>query len=344
MNIYKKHILKGLLLTLVVIAIAMILFKIINNNSNHYRIGGYIHKNRKRDVSHTRKLFGNEEDFYNERFQRPSKESALKLKYEFKGNLGDTEPPYIPKDYPKKYDTPEDVIHAYYSIIKEASNTIGFHGGCGTVGLSRGPYLYAYNLLSNEMKKEISVKAYVDSFAGTGHTTLLKLLPAYHPPNTPENIRYHFVEIEVITGPPLTDKKEYKDRPTYFAYYYGIITTEYNEKDGWKIKPIDYIPEDFLCAPYHSWYWDSSSVVNVIYEYWYKLIDNIDKVEREGANIRIYASGAQNKYKFDFIRLTNGEDVLLHEYIKLDDKWKEVNILKKEHQYFKLSKSKFSKD
>lgn len=344
MVIYKKDIIKALLFILVVIAITITLFRIINNKSNYYRIGGSIHIKHQSDEKFTKQVLNNEQNFYEERFQRPSKESALELKYKFKGYLGkDVEPPYIPKGYPTKYNTPLDVIHAYYSILQQASNMIGFQGGCGTIGWSRIPYPFAYNLLTNETKKEMSLKEFQDSFSGIGYITLLKVLPAYQPPNTPENIRYYFVEIEVITGPPSVDEKEYKPEPSYFAYYYGIITTEYNEVDGWKIKSTQYIPEDFLCAPMHHWDWDSYFVVGIVYKNWYGLIDSIDKVEKEDSYIKIYASGKQNQYRFDFVRLTNGEDVLLHEYVKVNDAWKETNLLKKEDQYFKLSVLSFSK-
>ena len=37
------------------------------------------------------------------------------------------------------------------------------------------------------------------------------------------------------------------------------------------------------------------------------------------------------------MRLTNGDDALLHEYTLKDGQWKEVNLLKEEHQIYKFS-------
>lgn len=341
MIIYKKDIIKGLLFISLIIVLLITLFKVMGNNSGDFRIGGYIHKEQQKREGEIPQAVLNSNsnyNFYEERFQRPSKQAGLKLKYKFEGLHG--------KDfeYPEKYNTPVDIIHAYYSILKDASNMIGFHGGCGTIGMSRTPYPAAYELLSDETKKEISLEEFKNSFSGTGHITLLKLSPAYQPPSTPDNLRYYFVEVEIITGPPSSKDEEYKREASYFAYYYGIVTAEYHESGGWKIKSVDYIPEDFLCAPWHGWNWDSNHLVNTIYGNWYKLIDKIDDVEIKDSFISIYASGKNEKYRFDFVRLTNGVDVLLHEYIKINNKWKESNILKSKDQGYKLSVLKFNKE
>ncbi|PAB60361.1 hypothetical protein [Anaeromicrobium sediminis] len=349
MIIYKKDITLVFIFTIVITVLSLTLFKNINNNSKPYVVGGYIHKlEKQRNGTELSKsvMKENDNDFYKERFARPSKEPVLKLKYEYKGYEGlfkELEPPYIPKGYPQKYNKPKDVIHAYYSILKDAANMIGYHGGCGTVGRSRTPYPFAYELLSSETKKEISLEKFKDSFSGVGHTTLLKLYLAFQPPNIPLNIQYYMAEIEIITGPPYSKDEEYKPEPGYFAYYYGIITTIYDKKEGWKIKSVDYIPEDFLCAPWHFWQWHSKALVQAVYGNWYKIIDKIDKVEKENSYVSIYASGKENEYRFDFVRLTNGEDILLNEYIKVNDKWKEVNLLKPDDQDYKLSILRFKK-
>jgi len=67
----------------------------------------------------------------------------------------------------------------------------GFHGGCGTIGWSKIPYQYAYELLSRETRQKMSLEKFEESFSGIGHTTLLKLYPAYQPPNTPADIKYY---------------------------------------------------------------------------------------------------------------------------------------------------------
>lgn len=337
MVIYKKSFMILIFITVILVTS----FKIINNNHNDFKIGGYVHREENKDKNVAKTVL-NEKENYEDRFQRPSKESPLKLKYDFKyGDIKGIESPYIPKGYPEKYNNPADIIHAYYSILQRASNMTGFHGGCGTIGEHSAPYPYAYELLSDKTKKEVSLKEFRDSFKGIGYMTLLKLSPAYKSSDTSDNIKYYFVEIETITGPPRLKHEKYKEEPSYFAYYYGLVTTEYNESQGWKIKSVDYIPEDFLCAPYHGWNWDSRMVVQAIYKEWYKLIDKIDNEERKDSYISIYASGKGKKYRFDFVRLTNGEDVLLHEYIQINNKWIEVNILKPEDHMFKLSILKF---
>lgn len=50
------------------------------------------------------------------------------------------------------------------------------------------------------MKEKVTLEEYKDSFKGTGAMNLLHLETAYEPPNTPENINYYFVEVEVLKG------------------------------------------------------------------------------------------------------------------------------------------------
>lgn len=183
----------------------------------------------------------------------------------------------------------------------------------------------------------MSLDKFIASFSGTAHTTLLKLLPVYAPPDTPENIKYHMAEFEIITYPKYNKKVGNIPQPSYFTYYFGLITTEHTPAGGWKIKAMDYIPEDFLGAPYHLWHWDSTMLVQVVFGHWYNLIDEIEKVDIQGSDIRIYAKGRQNRYKFDAVRLTNGEDIFLHEYVWENGQWKEVDYIVEKHKYLKFS-------
>ncbi|KNF07567.1 hypothetical protein CLPU_15c00610 [Gottschalkia purinilytica] len=334
---YKKYIKKRLTIVIIV-AIILAVYGIMFYKDEGYQIGAYIHT---RDIKvedvHTLTSLNLDKDSYDERFQRPSKEASMKLKYEFKDYNESKN--NVPKGYPIKYTSPVDLIQAYYSILKEASNMEGFHGGCGTVGFGEIPYPFAYNLLSKETKKNISLKEFKESFKGTGHTTLLKLLPLNELDDT-SKVQHYIVEIETITGKPIKDNIK-KRTPTYFSYYYGIVTTKYDEKEGWKIQSIDYIPEDFLCAPYHRWQWDSKLFVETVYKDLYSIVDEIINIEQDGDYIKIYAKGGNNEYRFDFIRLTNGEDILLHEYMKSNENWEEVDLLKNDHKKFKLSYHNF---
>lgn len=268
-----------------------------------------------------------------ERFNRPSKKTPLPNPYSFSDfRKEDNTPPLITI----KFESPEDLILAYYGILREASNMLGYSGGCGTIGWADLPYSYAYELLTKEKQKEMSLNQFIDSFKGIGHTTLLKLIPAYAPPDTPSDIKYYMIEIEVITGAKAETDAEY-NQGSHFAYDYGLITVEKAPEDEWKIKNIDYIPEDFLCAPLHGWFYYSDSAVQIIYINNLKIADKIDKTEQEDDMIYIYASGNGIQYRFDFVRLTNGYDILLHENILENGVWKEVDLLTDKWMNFKLS-------
>lgn len=268
-----------------------------------------------------------------ERFQRPSKALPYPNPYSFKDFEKETEKlPLVTK----KFDNPENLILAYYGILQEASNMLGYSGGCGTIGWSGLPYPYAYELLEKEKQKELPLNQFVDSFKGIGYITLLNLLPAYAPPDTPDGIQYYMVEIEIITGATAHTDEEYH-QGSRFAYYYGLITTEKTFDEGWKIKDIYYIPEDFLCAPMHGWFYLSDAVVQIVYGDNLKLIDQIDQPEQKGNIIYIYASGNGKSYRFDFVRLTNGYDILLHESIFENGDWRETSLLGDQWKDMKLT-------
>jgi hypothetical protein len=265
----------------------------------------------------------NQDDISSERFQRPSKELPYSNPYTFKDFRKDNEkPPMVAK----KFETAEDLILAYYGILREASNMVGYSGGCGTIGWSGLPYPYAFELLTKATQKEMLFDHFVDSFNGIGYTTLLKLLPACAPPDTLPGTKYYMVEIETITGAKIKNDQEYP-QGSQFAYYYGLIAVEKTPDEGWKIKDIYYIPEDFLCAPMHSWFYLSDAVVQIVYGDNLKLIDTIDRTEQNDDLISIYASGNGTNYRFDFVRLTNGYDILLHESILDHGEWKETSLL-----------------
>lgn len=268
-----------------------------------------------------------------ERFTRPSRALPYPNPYSFKDfRKEDETPPLITEEF----DNPEDLILAYYGILQNASNMVGYSGGCGTVGMSRLPYPYAYELLTKQKQKDMSLDQFIGSFKGIGHITLLKVAPAYTPPDTPSNIKYYMIEIEVITGIKVNTDEGY-NQGSQFVYYYGLITVEKSNEEGWKIKDINYIPEDFLCAPMHGWFYLSDAVVQIVYGDNLKLIDKIDKTDQEEDIIYIYASGAGKSYRFDFIRLTNGYDILLHENILENGAWKETTLLTDEWKYLKLA-------
>ena len=291
-----------------ILAVSVIFWLTFSGRESRFMLGAIIHENCRTEHEAAQPVSGRwENNMDDERFQRPSKQPAMKLKYDFKDFQGVGKVP--------KFSTAENVIHAYYAILKEAENMKGYHGGCGTIGMAKTPYPYAYELLAPQTRQEMSLEEFIKSFSGIGHMTLLKLYSAYQPANSAENILYYVAEIEVITGPPVTSANENTPQPSYFAYYYGLITAEKVPSEGWKIRRVDYVPEDFLCGPYHLWDWDAKALVEIVYGEWYKLIDKIERVEKENSIVSVYARGSTGEYRFDFLRLTNGEDILLHEYI-----------------------------
>jgi hypothetical protein len=232
--------------------------------------------------------------------------------------------PYDEKPYheiilpPSLMNSPENTIINYFSIIREAENlTSNQIGGCGTVGMARIPYPIAYNFFTKDYQRKVSYIAYLKSFKGIGHTSLIKLnkLPAQNPAQT---IPY-FIELETIEGSS-------KDL-TYFAYYYGYISIK-NENNLYKIADITLIGEDFLCAAYHLWQHDAEAVVDIEYGNWCKLVKKRLPTKKEGyvKNIEIMGTDG-SEYSFVFFQLTNDTDILTAQYKKsLKGKWELIKI------------------
>ncbi len=262
-------------------------------------------------------MFEDETEIY-ERFRRPSNEAPLNNPYSF----SDFEQPEHNTanniNIAREFARPRQVILAYFGILNRASNMMGYSGGCGSIGYGYQPYPYAYQLLTDKIKQKISLSQFINSFKGTGFITLLKLLPAYSKSGSS-----YLVEIETIQGQKETNDTE--KLGTNFVYYYGIVTAKETLK-GYLIDEIDLTPEDFLCAPEHHWFYMSDAVVEIVYGENLKIIDKIDRTEQDGDLIFIYASGNGKQYRFDFVRLTNGYDILLHENIYVDGIWKEINL------------------
>lgn len=326
----RKTILPAVLITALIVACCPIATKMVSQHikQSNVLMGGTVHTMAPVEKSTSK---SSSDDADSSRFQRPSSQPALDNKYtmaQFDRNRGGN-----PLSL-NNFKAPDDVILAYFGILREAANMADYSGGCGTVGWSTLPYPYAYELLSDSQRKAITLQQFEDSFKGIGQLTLLKLYPAYTPPGTLETVRYHMIEAEVITGAPINDPVSYYSG-SHFAYFYGIITTESDQNKGWKIKAIDYFPEDFLCHPMHGWNYNAQSLVQVVYQNWYHLIDTIDKTDQNGNMILVYASGGGKQYRFDFMRITNGTDVLLHEMIDQGGQWTETNLIRE--QRLKLS-------
>ncbi|HHW45748.1 MAG TPA: hypothetical protein GXX17_02415 [Clostridiales bacterium] len=262
---------------------------------------------------------------YSQRYQRPSCQKPVENPYNYQ---------FFSED-PLRLDTlqkPEDAILAYFGILREAAHMEGYTAGCGSIGDGDIPYPYAYELLSSELKRSLSLNQFKDSFSGIGHITLLKVYPAY----PPDGGSYYMFEIEVIKGSRDSEREQDKAKATSFAYYYGIVENVF-ENGGWKLQSINILGEDFLCAPYHGWFYDSQAVMEIVYKENLKIINEITKTERKDDFVYIYAKGNGKDYRFDFVVLTNGHEVLLNENVLDNREYVPVNLLPEQYKNYKLS-------
>ena len=253
---------------------------------------------------------------YHQRFFRPSCLPALNLRFTFWEFIQ----PYsekthdqiqVPAELTK---TPEDTLLNYFSILREAENMGG--RSCGSIGHARIPFPLAYNFLSEKYQKKLSYEEYLNSFAGIGHTSLIKLCRI---PDGKQEIKF-FYEIETIEA---FEGKEAE----YFGYSYGFIRLVH-EQTGYRILDMYKITEDFLCAPYHGWSYEGESVIDVKYGYWCKLIKKRYPTIKNGYIKNIYFHGTDGAdYYFIFFTLTNGNDIEIAQFRRIDnEKWKQVNM------------------
>lgn len=253
---------------------------------------------------------------YHQKYFRPSSLLALNLRFTTSEFLQ----PFVEKTHdqiqvPAEWTkTPVDTLLNYFSILREAENLGG--RSCGTVGHARTPFPLAYNFLSKEYQKTLTYEDYFHSFAGIGHTSLIKLCRV---PDGKRGIRF-FYEIETIEG--------FKDmRAEYFGYSYGFIQLVHGH-EGYRIADLQQFSEDFLCAPYHLWQHDAESVVDIKFGSWCKLVQKRYPTIKNGYVKYIFFHGTDGAdYQFIFFTLTNGTDIEIAQFRKIgDEKWKQVKI------------------
>ncbi|WP_411682096.1 hypothetical protein [Clostridium thailandense] len=265
-----------------------------------------------------RKNFSFYRDALNEKYFRPSPLPAL--------NNKDFNPDFWQKYSDKNYNeitlpdwlfnSPKDTIINYFSILREAENIST--GGCGTIGLAKGPYPIAYNFLTSKYQSTIDFKAYLGLFKDIGHINLIKLENVTNE-NTPKGTYKYFIELETIE-PSVNGN-------TSFAYYYGFVYLE-KENGKYKISDIDLRGQDFLCAAYHGWRHNAELYVDTVYGGWCGLIKKRYPTEQKGYVKNIYASGTDGReYKFEFFQLTNGTDVEIQQFVKnASNQWEPITI------------------
>lgn len=305
----------------ILILVALMGSTIVSNanevNTQELILGGC--KLKQCEVKSDKRTKNYDEENIIERFFRPSKlpvlndkdESSLYNMYGSKDiNLK------IPNNLLK---TPEDTIINYFSVLREAANpTEDNHTGCGSLGDTRGPYPVAYNFLSNSYKQGHSYEEYLKSFENKLHINLIKLNKLPSDENNKTDLKY-FVELEIIEG---TNEKK-----GVFAYYYGYIYL--NKENGvYKIKDMQYAPENYLCAPYHGWNYDAKLVVEIKYRDWCSLVSGDVKVKQDGYEKKVYFKDKDgNQYYVLFYQLTNGYDIKIADYKKnKNGKWEVIYI------------------
>ncbi|MDR4889880.1 hypothetical protein RGU12_20505 [Fredinandcohnia sp. QZ13] len=253
---------------------------------------------------------------YHQKYFRPSCLEALNVRF----NDWKFYDPYYEKTYvqiqlPRELTkTPEDTLINYFSILREAA-TLGIRS-CGSIGNGDLPFPIAYNFLSKQYQEKLSYEKYVESFAGIGHTSLLKLCRV---PAGEREIKF-FYEIETI---------ELREdlMVEYFGYSYGFIQLEH-EKDGFRISEVSKVREDFLCAPYHGWSHDGESVVDIKFGEWCKMIQHKYPIMKNGYTKNICFHGRDGAdYCIVFFTLTNGTDVEIAQFRKVENGlWEQVHI------------------
>ncbi|MEG2017425.1 MAG: hypothetical protein RR128_03070 [Clostridium sp.] len=269
-------------------------------------MGGFLHNQNNICETSTFKS----DDINYDKFFRPSCSPILNitnLDYSFYDKYFDKKPSGIQLEQ-SLLKTPENALINYYTILKSAAyydENSGKYAGCGSIGDATAPYPIAYNFLSEEYKNELSYENFLKSFKNIFHINLTKLkeIPL---PDTDENLKRYFVELETIEG---------SDKPmTNFGYYYGFIDLT-KEKDSYKISNMDFYGEDFLCAPYHGWSWLGEAVVETKYGGWCKMISGKPTTKIDGYTKNIYFDGTDgNKYMIEFLTLTNNTDVEVAQY------------------------------
>lgn len=251
---------------------------------------------------------------YNHKHFRPSCLPSLNLRFASWDLFGPNyEKPHDQIQIPTEWNrTPEDTVLNYFSLLREAENMGG--RSCGSIGQAKIPFPIAYNFLSKEFKRKVSYEEYLHSFAGIGHTSLIKLCRV---PDGNRGIKF-FYEIETIEGIE-------GQRKEYFGYSYGFIQLVH-EKAGYRISNLTQVDEDFLCAPYHGWSHWGEDVADVKYGNWCKLVKKRYHTIKKDYVKNIYFDGNDGaNYCLIFFTLTNGTDIEIAQFRKKGiEQWKQI--------------------
>ncbi len=88
MVIYKKDIIKVFIVIIVIIGLLSVFINIFKDDSKSFHIGGFLHKSYEQyeKAELIKQVLTTNYDFNEERFQRPSKQPTLRLKYNIKSS------------------------------------------------------------------------------------------------------------------------------------------------------------------------------------------------------------------------------------------------------------------
>lgn len=308
-----SNIIKAGSVSLMIIFLNVMIFRFVINQAEYTSasvIGGTLHADNYNDDEFEKNNIKPDTQ-YIERFLRPSDLKPLEKKYSY-GKDGSSLPHVFPVS--------SEVVRAYFDVLSDASNMGNKRAGCGSIGYEKAPYPYAYGLLSKNYKKIQSYDRFLKSFEGIGHINLLKIVEMPSSKVGDNIIPVFFVEVETIEGSSAEGK-------TYFAYYYGKVNCIFEGEDGWKINSIDLNSEDFLCHAYHGWSHDALSIVEIVYGERCNIVEKVLGVQEDGYYINVIAKGRDGRqYRFMFVRLTNGADIEMRQFIMVDGKWKDTPI------------------
>lgn len=250
----------------------------------------------------------------NETYFRPSNLKALNSNFmnfeTFSESFKDGKIP------PEFLNTPEKAAINYFSVLQQASNlTQEKNGGCGTVGYGLEPFPVAYSFLSENNKSSMNYDVFLKSFEGIGHINLIKLLPITV---DSKDAKKFFLELEILEGSSIG--------VTTFNYYTGELDV-IMVNNLYYIDALTLTPEDFFCAAYHGWAHNAESYVETVYGNWCGLIMKQYAPEQDDYIKKIIVDGVDNeKYMFEFAKLTNGTDLLINSLVKKKGDWVPVQI------------------
>lgn len=162
---------------------------------------------------------------------------------------------YYP-NVPDKITTPEMAVEAYFDALCMASFAAppDVQMKAGTVGMEKEPYPVAYGYWDQAWQAKHRLESFVNSWKGTLHVQVLKLLPAGDEQGNPR----FFVETKTLEG-----VGEGQPRTGYF-YYTGFFTVK-DTPDGWRITDGKLEPENLAwqLGGHQPWRGDANMVAQV---------------------------------------------------------------------------------